>query len=342
MKWIVLDLEWNQSSSGKEPEVARIPFEIIEIGAIQIGENGQMTGEFSELVKPQVYRKMHSYTSKLIHLQMQELEKGHVFPEVWERFQNWIGTGEDYMFCTWGPSDLTELQRNLAFYDLPPIRKGPIPFLDAQKLYTLCYEEDRKARRNLEHAVDALGIEKDIPFHRAFSDAYYTAKVMLRMKKDRPAVYSKISYDVTIPPATEADEVEVVFDNYGKYISRVFESREAALSDRHVLSTKCFLCGQSTRRKVKWFSTNGKHYYSVSECPSHGLLKGKIRIHWTEEGGVFVVKTQRLVTKAEAEEILTKRNKAERKLKEQQKQREKQLGIRRNRGASGKNEEVDG
>jgi hypothetical protein len=57
---------------------------------------------------------------------------------------------------------------------------------------------------------------------------------------------------------------------------------------------------------------------------------------------VFVVKTQRMVTKAEAEEILSKRNKAERKLKEQQKQREKQSRIRGGRSDAGKNEEVDG
>ena len=38
MNYIVLDLEWNQCPYGKEREIRRLPFEIIEIGAV--GEAG--------------------------------------------------------------------------------------------------------------------------------------------------------------------------------------------------------------------------------------------------------------------------------------------------------------
>ena len=36
MNYIVIDLEWNQSNTGEEPEVKEIPFEIIDIGAIKL------------------------------------------------------------------------------------------------------------------------------------------------------------------------------------------------------------------------------------------------------------------------------------------------------------------
>ena len=39
MKYIVFDLEWNQSPSGKEGAVESLPFEIIEIGAVKLDEN---------------------------------------------------------------------------------------------------------------------------------------------------------------------------------------------------------------------------------------------------------------------------------------------------------------
>ena len=39
MNYIVLDLEWNQSSSGEEEVVKVLPFEIIEIGAIKLNSN---------------------------------------------------------------------------------------------------------------------------------------------------------------------------------------------------------------------------------------------------------------------------------------------------------------
>ena len=36
MNYIVLDLEWNQSNTGKEQEVKMMQFEIIDIGAIKL------------------------------------------------------------------------------------------------------------------------------------------------------------------------------------------------------------------------------------------------------------------------------------------------------------------
>ena len=76
MDYIIFDLEWNQSSHpGKVDEKGRaLPFEIVEIGAVKLNENRDMIGEFSELIKPQIYHEMHYITSKLIHLQMEQLE----------------------------------------------------------------------------------------------------------------------------------------------------------------------------------------------------------------------------------------------------------------------------
>ena len=56
MEYIVLDLEWNQSNTGKEDAVEKLPFEIIEIGAIKLNNERVMVSEFNELIKPQVYQ----------------------------------------------------------------------------------------------------------------------------------------------------------------------------------------------------------------------------------------------------------------------------------------------
>ena len=93
MEYIVLDLEWNQSNTGKEDAVEKLPFEIIEIGAIKLNKERVMVSEFNELIKPQVYHEMHKITSKLIHIQMQELERGRPFPEVGGDFVRLVRTG---------------------------------------------------------------------------------------------------------------------------------------------------------------------------------------------------------------------------------------------------------
>ena len=301
MNYIVLDLEWNQSNNGPEEETAELLFEVIEIGAVKLNDAGVMISEFSQLVKPEVYHEMHQITSKLIHLQMKELERGKPFTEVAEAFLDWCGS-EEYMFCTWGSLDLTELQRNMKFYKMTPLSDGPIPFLDVQKLFSLAFE-DGKSRRALEYAVDMMELEKDIPFHRAFSDAYYTAKLFNLIVEQHRSVLKNVSYDVFHPPLTREQEIKIQFDNYAKYISREFDNKTQAFADREVSSSKCYLCHRNLRKKLKWFSPNGRHYYCLAYCEKHGYLKGKIRIRRSDSGKIYVVKTTKLISDDEAAKI---------------------------------------
>lgn len=304
MNYIVLDLEWNQSSDGKEEESKLLPFEIVEIGAIRLNSERQMVSEFSELIKPQVYHEMHHITRKLIHLQMDQLEHGRPFAEVAEQFFEWCG--EEPVFCTWGAMDLTELQRNLSYYGMQTLADGPFPFLDVQKLFSIGFE-DRKSRRSLEYAIDYLKIEKDIPFHRAFSDAYYTAKVLALLDQE---VLRNYSYDVFHIPKDRQSEIHVQFDTYAKYISRGFADKAQAMEDRTVSSTKCYLCRRSLRRKIRWFTPNGKHYYCVSYCDRHGYMKSKVRMRKSEDKMVYAVKTEKFITEAEVEAIRDKQKKS--------------------------------
>lgn len=299
MNYIVLDLEWNQSSK-PEGTIPGMPFEIVEIGAVKLGSDRSMISEFSRLVKPQVYTTMHQITGRLIHLQMQQLQSGDPFPVVYADFIEWCG--DEPFFCTWGPLDLTELQRNMRYFELSPMAGGPIAFLDVQKLFSIAY--DIKERRNLEYAIDYLNIEKDIPFHRAFSDAYYTARILEQLPTD---VLGRCSYDVFHLPRDKEHEIHTVFDDYFKYISRPFRERERALTDREVMSTKCYLCGKPTSRYVKWFTTNSRFYQCVTECDQHGLMKSKVRLRKAENGDTYVVKTQKFIDKKTADSLKYKR-----------------------------------
>lgn len=304
MNYIVIDLEWNQSDDSGEPKVKEIPFEIIDIGAVKLNGKRVIVSEFTELVKPVVYRHMHKITGDLVHLHMKDLKKGRPFREVMEKFLAWCGT--DYIFCTWGPMDLLELQRNMHYYHMPPLSDKPIRFLDVQKLFSIAYE-DSKVRRSLEYAVNYLDIEKDVPFHRAFSDAYYTARILSCLGEQ---VLENYSIDTYILPASKQEEIYVMFHDYMKYISREFPDKQNALEDREVISTKCYICHKNIRRKIRWFSPNGKHYYSISHCPVHGYMKSKIRIRKSENNLVYVVKTSKFISEEDCQKVIQKREAA--------------------------------
>ena len=297
--YIVLDLEWNQGSEyTSNPE---IPFEIIEIGAVKLDQDKNIIDRFSCLVRPQVYRKINSITGQVIHITMNELRESEVFPDVMNAFLKWCGS--DYIFCTWGTLDLTELQINMRYHGMRPLAEGPITYLDIQKLFSLS-KEDGKSRRSLEYAVDFFGMEKKDAFHRADNDALYTALVFKKLAD--PEVESHYSFDVFHVPSDRKHEIHVEFDTYSKYISRVFPDKLVALNDREATSLRCRKCNKDMKRRIHWFSLNGKNYYALGNCPEHGLQRGKLRIKKAGGFQVYVVKTIRDADEKDREELKEK------------------------------------
>ncbi|MBR4669625.1 MAG: exonuclease domain-containing protein [Butyrivibrio sp.] len=307
--YIIFDLEWNQGEAPVTVDGKTLSFEIVEIGAVKLNEEKKKVGEFSRLIKPQIHKQMHKITGKLIHLTMEDLEDGVSFQEAASDFLEWCG--EDPKFCSWGPLDLTEFQRNLDFFGMPLLSDRPLAFYDVQKLYSLAYDDGR-TRISLESAVEELGLMSDIPFHRALSDAIYTAEIF---KGFGEKILSKVSFDTYVTPKTKKQEIKIIFDNYEKYISREFDTKEDILENMEIMSTKCYLCKKNIRRKVKWFSPNGKHYYAVAYCEKHGFMKAKVRIKKAENGRLFVIKTCRFIPVEEVENMKAK----QRKIKKRQK-----------------------
>lgn len=302
MNYIVFDLEWNQSPDGKKKSNSRLPFEIIEIGAVKLNEQLETTDSFHRLIKPKVYNWIHDSIHEVIHVDYKDLADGTPFPQAAGEFLEWCGP-ERYFF-TWGNQDLTELQRNLKYYGMLHLLPGPVTYYDVQKLFAIRYE-DRKKRRSLEYAIDFLEISKSQDFHRAFSDAYYTGEVLKKIEKDY--ILPNSSVDVYQNPKKRKDELRISYPTYDKYVSREFYDKEKVMKDREVCTTRCPVCHLHAKRKIRWFINNSKVYESVSVCQEHGYVKGKIKIRRTEENRFFAIKTLRLVTEEEAEEIREKR-----------------------------------
>ena len=92
MNGIVFDLEWNQSPGGKKYSNSRLPFEIIEIGAVRLNEKGENTGCFQRLIKPQVYNWIHDSIHEVIHMNYRDLKDGVPFSQAVEEFLVWCGS----------------------------------------------------------------------------------------------------------------------------------------------------------------------------------------------------------------------------------------------------------
>lgn len=315
--YIVLDLEWNQSPVGKEGTVDHFPFEIIEIGAVRLDGNLDETGQFHRLIRPRVYQEIHYRISEVTHMDMAELKReGETFETVVKDFISWCGS--DAVFCTWGAMDLTELQRNMAYYGVEIPFDKPFLYYDVQKLYSLI-SGDGKQKQSLDMTVEELGIKEARPFHRALDDAHYTGRVMAAMDFERVREYWSIDY-YRLPESKE-EEVYLIFPNYSKYVSRPFETKEDAIADKTVTDLICYRCNRMLRKKIRWFSVNQKFYFALGVCPEHGCLKGKIRMKRSDDGQVYVVKTSKLVGEDGAGQIYAKKEEAKKKRVEKTKHR---------------------
>ena len=310
--YVIFDLEWNQCPYGKEREIPELPFEIIEIGAVKMNSRREIVDTFHTVVRPVHYRSLHFRTKEIVSLTKGELRAGMLFPDAAEAF--FAFCGRDARLCTWGPGDLTELQRNLAFYRMQELLPGPVFYEDVQKLFALAYET-RKDRRSLSYAADHLGLTLDGEFHHALDDAVYTAKVFAKIPEE--IAEKEYSVDTYQNPASREEEIRIRYDTYEKFISMEFDSAEAALRDPEVNAIRCFSCHKNVKRNVRWFTDGGHNYLAVGVCPEHGYVKSKARMRRSRNGRIYVIKTTKLISEDEFERISDRR----RRMKERRKAR---------------------
>ncbi len=287
MKYIVLDLEWNQSAYGRAGEHPRLPFEIIEIGAVKLDHKYRLESEFRELITPKIYRKLHHTIRNMLNYDEKDLQReGKPFKDVCKRFLDWCG--EDSVFCTWGMSDLFYLQNNMDFYYMDKL-PYPVHYYNIQQIYADKYDPDRNICK-LEKAVEALKIPVIEPFHAAISDARYTAKVLAAAKLGN--IKDKFTVDVYQRPKKPEDVINERHANVIDYISVEYPSRAVAMADEDVAELRCPKCGRRLSLKVQWFSNAQNTEMAVGKCFYHGYVQGRIRFRATEgsDDTVYAIK----------------------------------------------------
>lgn len=300
MNYIVLDLEWNQGTV--ENTIHEMPFEIVEIGAVKLNGQFEIVDTFQILIRPSVYMEMSQEIHTIVHLSMEELcQYGVPFTEAAGGFFEWCGR-EPYRFCTWGSMDLTELQRNLVYFHVTVPFSTPVFYYNIQRCFAIQFPDMGACA--LEAAVERLNFAKG-GFHRALDDAQHTARILKRLNKQ--VLLHNYSVDCYHNPQKRSEELHLTYTSHYYYVSREFASKEQAMQDKVVRSTRCYLCGQPAKRRIRWYAANSRVYYCQAWCPQHGFIVGKIRMKKTDAGGVYAEKFLKLADRGEAERVRMRR-----------------------------------
>ena len=298
MDYIVLDLEWNQpmsyNSSAYKSVGGRLLFEMIQIGAIRLNEELEITDTFNQLIQPTHYVKLHPRIRRITGISQDDLCDAPQFTEAAERFRAWCG--EDCAILTWGCDDISVLQQNLDFFGF----STPFPAMyDLQKLYGELVR-DPKNRTGLKSAMEHFDIaaEEDHPFHNALNDAYYTALVFKKCPKPEdvlrfPQTARKLTHEERSRRAEKCDVI---------HVGRPAE----ALKGKHAMTPPCPVCGHRCELAAGYLHKADGSHQALCVCGDHGLFTVTVKFQKGEKGRKDMVRACALAEEQNPAYISTK------------------------------------
>ncbi|MBR4990220.1 MAG: exonuclease domain-containing protein [Oscillospiraceae bacterium] len=293
MNYIVLDMEWNQpwpgSPSSKKVLPVAIRGEIIQIGAVRVTEDQQVTDEFQILIKPKYYRHLNRRVSKLTGIKESRLrEEGVPFPEAMEQFRAWCG--EDIIFLTWGFDDIGILRENLQLFELET--DWTDKWYNAQMIFN-AQTDGSTAQKALKTAMEIFEIEATRPAHDALGDAYHTALICARLDLRK----GQAEYDAALKSHENGFHGAELPGCIGRKVFHDYADKRVALSAMSGEENLCPICG-GRMLGSRWFAQPGHRYMDLATCPEHGKFLIRVRLSQQADG---LIRVSRLTYEATSE-----------------------------------------
>lgn len=115
MNYIILDLE----ATCWEDRTLKHTSEIIEIGAVRVNENREITGEFSRFIRPQLHPVLSEFCKSLTTITQEEIDLASSFPEVLQEFLHWIKeNNSSFQLGSWGFYDKNQFEKDCTLHSL--------------------------------------------------------------------------------------------------------------------------------------------------------------------------------------------------------------------------------
>lgn len=236
MNFVIIDLEWNGTYVKK---VHGFFNEIIEIGAVKLGDDLQEKDRFHAIIRPAVSKKLTTLVTNLTSITDDELEDGGTFTGAMAAFRRWMGK-EPTVILTWSTTDLLVFLENYRYF----LKTDTIPFMtayvDLQAYYQKRMGLPEAQQVGLAKAGEALSIdEEDIAYHRALDDSVLSGKVLQK-------IYEADSFRETLLKADGEFYKRITFK-----VSYVTDVNDP-LVKREYLRFNCEQCGRKLHFKAKW------------------------------------------------------------------------------------------
>lgn len=293
MRYIVIDLEWNNAFSAKSKKAIN---EIIEIGAVKLDENLCVKDTISTFIRPSISKKLSKRVVEMTNITDADVAGGMSFINAVKLLKSWIAP--DDIVMTWGDTDIRVLVENCKEFSLGETIPFLGRYLDLQKYCQSKMNGSFTTQQlGLAAAAEILGIKDDkYSHHRALDDSLLSVECLkkvfdetslLKMAKDCDEVfYRKLNFrthyilDIN-SPAIEPAALVCICDVCGTRAKQLDDWKISCQAFQGIF--KCQKCGRKFRKSVRF-----KQYFdhvSVSE-KTYVLIKAKTENKNVEENAV--------------------------------------------------------
>lgn len=179
--YVVVDLEMCRVPKGPARRIFKAGCELIEIGAVALGENYEIISSFKTFVSPQ-YGHIDNYITNLTGIKKSDTDNAPTTEEALSAFAGWLP--DDAVFVSWSSNDEIQLRREITFkqIDIPKLEKFLDTWEDCQKTFGEKMNSPKTYR--LSEALIIADIDYDENIHDALTDAENTALLFAKMKKE--------------------------------------------------------------------------------------------------------------------------------------------------------------
>lgn len=183
MNAIIIDLEFTKMQSKYKEERRICRHEIIEIGAIKVNENNEITDRFDAFVKPQ-YSEISTFIYQLTGITDKNVRNAKGFCEVMDDFLEWIGD-EEAIINSWSMTDKFQIlkESSLKNYKNERLEELLENWVDQQEQFSRMLEIEQSVK--LSDAINGCGIEFVGREHSGMDDAYNTALLYQLMQDEK-------------------------------------------------------------------------------------------------------------------------------------------------------------
>lgn len=255
MNYIILDLEWDSVYSVRH---ARFINQILQIGAVKLGEDFAVADRFEVTVKSSVSKRVTGRFAALTGITTEKMRSGIPFDLAVKAYNEWCG--DNTVTMTWSDSDLYAIMENEECLLDGNLRFKIGKYLDLQRFFQ---GEMRIKGHNitnqisLAHAAEMAGIStENYDLHTAGDDSLVCACLLKKC-------YNRERFEALIRDTSDPEfYARLRFKPYA-----ISDIRDA-LIDRKQLEFRCDKCGGKSKRitpfkyRNRWFSAD----FLCKEC----------------------------------------------------------------------------